>query len=532
MREQKADLATGKNYLGTWLNGGKIFLDVSENITDVGKATRLGRERNQIKIWDVANQVEIDTGGTGGVEKESRIGGVEELSQYDRRGNRRLLVGDLEKVRRESGQVQVIRFEYGLKPILKHGTHTQADHGNWARGISAEDEALINQMSTMGPSKEDIENALTDAEQPDTSDLEMMVSNDRGLYEQATEDIDARVEERLARLQAEFPTHEYSEQEKATIYEDTQREMIDDFILNDDGTLAQMWQEENGGGEFNPEDLHGLFDEVYGMSHEVTDNAGNVVSTLGSETTNIYRDGERLVIQGQVTDSDGNFAGEFQRSFYKETNDNGAEVMVVEHDLLRMADEYQGSGFGTKFLAQQEAYYVSKEIDAINVGTAWEGARHWARAGFDFDSKSLDRNISQIANQVARQPSIAGADTPAGKEFDAIMSRAANGYTRDSEGRPTWESIKSMKEDNFPTPNDFAMIGYDARVQSGTNESGKPKYSWAGSELLYGLNLKYRKGLTQEGRTVNQGPIDRDGDGFVFDGTAREKPVSEVNSTP
>jgi hypothetical protein len=43
MREQRADLATGKNYLGTWLNGGKIFLDVSENISDVGKATRLGR---------------------------------------------------------------------------------------------------------------------------------------------------------------------------------------------------------------------------------------------------------------------------------------------------------------------------------------------------------------------------------------------------------------------------------------------------------------------------------------------------------
>ena len=59
MREQRADLATGKNYLGTWLNGGKIFLDVSENISDVGKATRLGRERDKIAIWDVANQREV-----------------------------------------------------------------------------------------------------------------------------------------------------------------------------------------------------------------------------------------------------------------------------------------------------------------------------------------------------------------------------------------------------------------------------------------------------------------------------------------
>jgi hypothetical protein len=89
-----------------------------------------------------------------------------------------------------------------------------------------------------------------------------------------------------------------------------------------------------------------------------------------------------------------------------------------------------------------------------------------------------------------------------------------------------------MKENNFPTPNDFAMLGYGDRVQSGINDLGKPIYSWAGKDILQDLTLKYRKGLTQEGRTLNQGPIDRDGDGLVYDGTAREKPVSEVNLTP
>jgi hypothetical protein len=152
-----------------------------------------------------------------------------------------------------------------------------------------------------------------------------------------------------------------------------------------------------------------------------------------------------------------------------------------------MADEYQGSGFGTKFLAQQEAYYVSKGIDAINVGTAWDGARHWARAGFDFHPKYIDQSISKIANEVAIRPETYGADTPMGKEFDALMSRAAVSYTRDSEGRPTWYEIKSMKEDNFPTPNDFAMLGYSARRQDGTNEFGKPTYSWAGKDILSDL---------------------------------------------
>jgi hypothetical protein len=38
--------------------------------------------------------------------------------------------------------------------------------------------------------------------------------------------------------------------------------------------------------------------------------------------------------------------------------------------------------------------------------------------------------------------------------------------------------------------------------------------------------------LSQEGRTITQGPIDRDGDGLVYDGTAREKPAPAVNSSP
>lgn len=532
MKKNKSDLATGKNYLGLWHNtaDGQVYLDISENIQDVDTARTLGAERDQISIWDVANFAEIETGGTGNVGKTRGSETTRHLED-DGRGNRPVRPATLGKIGKA---LKVIRFEAGLIPVIKHdaGGHDQASHGNWARGISAEDEALIDQMSTMGPSKEDILNALVDAEQPDMSDLEMMVSNDAGLYEQATEDIDARVEERLARLQAEFPLHEYTEQEKATIYEDTQRDMIDEFIQNDDGTLAQMWQEENGGGDFNPEDLHSYMDEVYAISHEVKNNAGEVVTTLESSTTNIYRDGERLVIQGEVLDSNGNFAGEFQRSFYKETNDDGTEILVVEHDLLRMADEYKGSGFGKAFLAQQEAYYVSKEIDAINVGTAWDGARHWARAGFDFNPQYLDNNIREITRRVSSQVyDVAKFGTPEREEFDAIMSRAVNDY-ESTESGIRYSSVKEIREDNFPIPNDFAMIGYGRRTQSGTDDYGKPQYTWAGKELLADLNLKYRKGLTQEGRTINQGPIDRDGDGLVYDGTAREKPAPTVNSTP
>lgn len=533
MKKNKSDLATGKNYLGLWHNtaDGQVYLDISENIQDVDTARTLGAERDQISIWDVANFAEIETGGTGNVGKTRGSETARHLED-DGRGNRPVRPATLGKIGKA---LKVIRFEAGLIPVIKHGTHDQSTHGNWARGISAEDEALIDRMSSMGPSKEDILNALVDAEQPDMSDLEMMVNNDRGLYEQATDGIEDRVEEAFQEAKYEYEDQEASDQAneelRNRLYEKIQDEMITEFIENDDGTLATLWQEENGGGSFNPEDLHGFMDEVYGISHEVKNNAGEVIATLQSSTSNIYRDGDSLVVQGEVYASDGNFAGEFQRSFYKETNDNGEEILVVEHDLLRMATEYQGSGFGKAFLAQQEAYYVSKEIDAINVGTAWDGARHWARAGFDFNPQYLNDNILTITRRVSSGVyDVAKFGTPEREEFDAIMSRAVNDY-ESTESGIRYSSVKEIREDNFPIPNDFAMIGYGRRTQTGVDDNDKPQYTWAGKELLADLNLKYRKGLTQEGRTINQGPIDRDGDGLVYDGTAREKPAPTVNSS-
>jgi hypothetical protein len=72
MKENKADLGTGKNYLGLWHNteDGKVYLDVSENILDKGAAITAGQSRDQISIWDVANFAEVQTGGTGVTKKE------------------------------------------------------------------------------------------------------------------------------------------------------------------------------------------------------------------------------------------------------------------------------------------------------------------------------------------------------------------------------------------------------------------------------------------------------------------------------
>jgi hypothetical protein len=72
MKQNKADLGTGKNYLGLWHNteDGKVYLDVSENILDKGAAISAGQSRDQISIWDVANFAEVQTGGTGVTKQE------------------------------------------------------------------------------------------------------------------------------------------------------------------------------------------------------------------------------------------------------------------------------------------------------------------------------------------------------------------------------------------------------------------------------------------------------------------------------
>jgi hypothetical protein len=54
-------------HIGRWQEPGtdKVYLDVSHNIKDRSQAVGLGKAHNQIAIWDLKNNREINTGGTG-----------------------------------------------------------------------------------------------------------------------------------------------------------------------------------------------------------------------------------------------------------------------------------------------------------------------------------------------------------------------------------------------------------------------------------------------------------------------------------
>ena len=413
-------------------------------------------------------------------------------------------------------------------PIKKHEQHDQSTHGSWARGNTEQEEALINEMENLGPSLEDIENALSGGEQPSLQDLIDFVENDSNFYSIATDGIRERVDEALGDVKYNYEdpiTNSKETQDlKDKLYEKIQDEMIREYVDNAD--LAGLWQERNG-VEFNPEELHPFFDDVFAISHDVLNAQGEVATTLSSSTTRIYLDGERLVVVGEIEDDANNYAGEFQRGFYKSQDKEGNEIWAVEHDLFKMDDEYAGVGFGSKFIARQEAWYTAVGIGRIDVSTAWDGARHWAKSGYDFDERGTRPNVMELIKGRAFNPNDFAEGSANRLEFDSLISRMVTGYNPSTR---EFDTTKRITSDDFPIPNDFLMIGYKDRVQTDTNRiTGKPVYSWAGARLLDNLNMKYQKGLTKEGRSITQGPIDRDGDGLVYDGTAREKPAPTVN---
>jgi len=83
---------------------------------------------------------------------------------------------------------------------------------------------------------------------------------------------------------------------------------------------------------------------------------------------------------------------------------------------------------------------------------------------------------------------------------------------------PSTGEKKPMTNDDYPLPYEFAMVGYR-----------KGAKNWAGKTILMesgeGTRLKYKKVLTEEGTSLLGGPVDRDGDGLIYDGTARERPA-------
>jgi len=510
MKQHKSEFNNSNNYLGLWhnTNDGQVYLDVSENIKDEGEAISRGRERDQISIWDVANLKEIETGGTGGIEK-TRSGTTARFVEHDRRTDRRLRQRDLGEV---SKTLKVIYFDYGLKPVLKHEGHEdQSSHGNWARGYTSAEIELIESMKEKGPSVDDLDSAIKESSEYTQTDeqLKLIVENDPDLEREATRDIDEQFAEALARNQEIYPNHEFTEQEKSELYENVQNRMIDEWVESNRDNLTDLAAGMDGESDANAQDLIEPFNDIYGIEHtgknfdgeERTISSKIIETQLGSRG-----DGSSIIVDGIINNENDEEIGFIQREFFKE---NG--VWNVEHYALVIEQgEYKGTGFGKEIIQKSEAWYVARDFGYITVGTAMDGARHWARAGYDFNPEYLRENARSLIFAASDR---FDAGTPEKTEFDNLMGKYLDGYVPSSR-EPMYSTVRDMKDEGFPLPADFANIGYTPGAKD-----------WAGKELTRSLNMKYVKVLTPEGQKLMDGPIDHDGDGMIYDGTSREKPA-------
>lgn len=414
MKKNKSDLGTGKNYLGLWHNteNGNVYLDVSQNIQDKGEAISAGQARDQISIWDVANFAEIQTGGTGVTKQEIGSGGIaDEHFGDDGFGNRSLRSEDLGEV----SKTQVIRFEPGLKPIIKFNPYHD-ERGRFTTGTgyaqggyTAEQTYRQNQMKGKGPTTAALDSFLA--------------------------------------------------------------------VMNDNTTGDTYDQRQAA-----KEEMKTKMNEVYGMT----------VNGLTSKVTSVRLSGEKTIwIHGDITDKYGAFVGQFDREMTRQ-----AGGFIVEHKLLKLSEEARGKGFGKKFIPLSEAYYINNGFKRIDVFTGWDGARHWARAGYDWNpgKRAMRSTFEHLATWGAAR-GFTDNTTPDGRKFNKLMSQvspnwAVNPFTNKG-GWTNADITFHPRNDSFPIPNDFATIGYK-----------KGATSWGGKTLLASLNLYYSKPLTPAGMNI------------------------------
>jgi GNAT superfamily N-acetyltransferase len=519
MKQHKAEFSNSNNYLGLWHNtdDGQVYLDVSENIEDEGEAISRGRDRDQISIWDVANFKEIETGGTGGIEK-TRSSRTARYVEHDGRADRRLRQRDLGEV---SKTLKVIYFDYGLKPVFKHEGHEdQSSHGNWATGRSEEDVERISRMKDRGPSLEELDKTMSGGDSKiDPDKAEFMIDNDSYL----NSIIEERIEEKISRLES-LDGKEMSESEKLTNYDSWREQAIAEYIAENPDELEQYARDYDYGSLKDPEVSEGLresFQDVYGV--EVTTERDGETFTLRSEVDEVYVDGDGIHVKSNVYNENGDTVNteSIHRVFSK---DEESGTWSVEHKLLEIEEDYRGLGFGGKFLEQSEDWYIAKGVTHIVLNAGLEdGARHWANAGFDWNrdelsmiTENLERRIASAERtiQTGNSGLMGVSATKFGKDLQE--AKVLLGRMLDSEGR-----IGDMRNDDFPKPADFARLG--AKSPLITEDGGS---TWTGKELLRGMYSPYVKVLTAEGSKILDGPIDMDGDGLIYDGTPREKPVS------
>lgn len=421
-----------------------------------------------------------------------------------------------------------IYFDYGLKPVLKHEGHEdQSSHGNWATGRSEEDVKRISEFKDRGPSINLLNETLEEIEPTlDRDKAKMMIDNDRKL--------NAEVENRIANLVATIEEQNgepMSAAERLDNYDDYRNQVIEEYMDEEPDSLDNFSQREYGESIYDPRPIDALkesLNDVYGLETTATfrdgDRQGESI-TLTSSVDEVTVAGNVIRVESNIRDEMGNLLNDDPIVRYL-AKDEETGTWSAEHQLLRVNKEFRGLGFGSKFLQQSEDYYVAKGFTHIELNAGLQdGARHWANSGFDWNRDKLTFIVDTLNDAFDKRQydidsDFTELDTESKIRYSEDLQKGREILSRMTDGNGR---IRDMKEDDFPTPKEFASLGADKPLRTTDG-----KTTWSGKELLQREYIPYMKILTAEGQNLLSGPIDMDGDGLVYDGTPREKPVSSV----
>lgn len=263
--------------------------------------------------------------------------------------------------------------------------------------------------------------------------------------------------------------------------------------------------------------------QVYSAKISGTDKYGNKTTLVG-KINRVWQNGDRINLDGDITDKRTNeIVGRIQRTFYLDGTNN----LSIEHDYLAILHahraQYAGMGIGKKIIQQSEAYYVNAGIKKITVGTAWDGARVWARAGYDFNPVYAHDNFRNLLAMGIRNHLHDGGGGAVPMEvvnkFNSLMKGMASNYSwanaRTLYDDPSLIKFNPMTDKKFPIPNDFASLGYKRGAKN-----------WIGKEVMYDVRVKYQKIVNPEGYNIKTKPArDRNADGLLNTASPRETPV-------
>jgi len=210
------------------------------------------------------------------------------------------------------------------------------------------------------------------------------------------------------------------------------------------------------------------------LGHERTAHAETLARSLlehdlgdgvRSKVTEATLSNGQLVVSGVIEDSDGVEVGQFDRSFYIDS-DGAATAYQID---LAIDPAHQGQGIGTRFLAASLDAYLAAGVDKVTVYAVSDpnlganGGYTWARAGFDWDPTH-----HSSLGEIGRHLRAAGDDAMADRveqvraKFDAGEPLDASDITPYEvatihpdimkSGVGAWDGVLNLRPDPPPVP--------------------------------------------------------------------------------